>query len=210
MTTPTYEAILDATQESQDRLLAALADVDESDLYGDSELPGWTRGHVLAHLARSADAVNRLAEGVLADTEPDMYPGGPDGRAAAIEEGSRRPKTLMLADLDFSGSRSLITMRSIPADAHGTPVKWRMPVFASDLPRLRWREVEIHHVDLSIGYTPLSWSESFVEATLATELPSLDRRAPGIVVPDLPRAELLAWLIGRPTRSGLPELPAWP
>ncbi len=54
-----------------------------------------------------------------------------------------------------------------------------------------WRNVEVHHVDLDIGYTATNWPPDFVEGELAKRLRSLPDRAD--------HAELLAWLLGRGT-----------
>jgi len=74
---------------------------------------------------------------------------------------------------------------------------------------LRWKEVEIHHVDLGLDYTAADWPSEFVRATLSTELPAL-QEASSVAVPELPEHELLAWLVGRPTRTDLPDAPTWP
>ncbi|MEO8695079.1 MAG: hypothetical protein ABI658_16245 [Acidimicrobiales bacterium] len=60
------------------------------------------------------------------------------------------------------------------------------------------RNVEVHHVDLDIGYQPRDWPEFFIEAELAKRLRALPDRAN--------HADLLAWLLGR---SPAPELGPW-
>jgi maleylpyruvate isomerase len=139
-----------------------------------------------------------------------MYPGGSDARNAAIEEGADRPVELLVADQNFAGSRLLEDLRRLPGDALDTPVAWRKPITARDLASMRWKEIEIHHVDLGLRYTAADWPLEFVEATLSTELPALKETGVDVEVPDLPGPELLAWLIGRPTRDGLPAIPSWP
>ncbi|MDG3008912.1 maleylpyruvate isomerase family mycothiol-dependent enzyme [Rhodococcus sp. D2-41] len=205
-----YAEVLSAVADSHARLLATLDALTDDQARGDSLLPGWSRGHVATHLARNADALNRFAVGVLSGTPGEMYPGGPEARAAAIEEGAGRPAGLIAADVRFAGGRVIENLGRIPEELLDTPVRWRKPVTARGVPVLRWRELEIHHVDLGLGYTVADWPEDFVESTLAAELPALTEHAPEVDVPGLPGAELLAWLIGRPTRGGLPELPSWP
>ncbi len=206
----TYADVVTAVAESHARVESAVADLTDQRAREASLLPGWSRGHVITHIARNADALNRFAIGVLTGVPGEMYPGGPDARNAAIEEGAGRPASLLAADLHFASSRAVDTLRNITEDLLDTPIRWRKPITARDLPVLRWRELEIHHVDLAVGYAPISWPDPFVEETLETELPALAEFAPGVDVPDLPDAELLAWLVGRPTRDGLPELPSWP
>lgn len=208
--TPTYPELVDLVADSQQRLEATVSALTDNRVREPSALPGWTRGHVVTHLARNADGLRRFAIGTANGVPADMYPGGPDARAAAIEEGAGRPATLLTADLRFAGRRLIDDLRGLDPDLLGTPLRWRRPVTAGELPVLRWRELEIHHVDLDSGYTCANWPAAFVESTLATELPALAATAPEITPPNLPRADLLSWLIGRPTRGDLPALPSWP
>ena len=71
--------------------LRELAPVDPST---PSELPGWTVGHVLTHLARNADSHHRLLAGY------DQYPHGWDGRNADIEAGAGRTWGESVADVE--------------------------------------------------------------------------------------------------------------
>jgi maleylpyruvate isomerase len=57
------------------------------------------------------------------------------------------------------------------------------------------RNVEVHHLDLDIGYEVSEWPGILVEGELAKRLQALPDRAD--------HAELLAWLIGR---APAPEL----
>ncbi|MFF2113032.1 hypothetical protein CJ179_42005 [Rhodococcus sp. ACS1] len=215
MTSPgpalSYVELLDAVAESHRTVEAALAGLTDDQARGPSLLPGWSRGHVVTHLARNADALHRFAVGVLTgEAAPEMYPGGPAARAAAIEEGAGRPAELLVADFRFAGRRVIESLRGITEDLYETPVNWRQRVPARQVPVLRWRELEIHHVDLGLDYTAADWPELFVEHTLESELPALAVRYPEVRAPELPRTELLAWVVGRPTREGLPPVPAWP
>ena len=215
MTSPgaalSYVELLDAVAESHRTVEAALAGLTDDQARGPSLLPGWSRGHVVTHLARNADALNRFAVGVLTgEAAPEMYPGGPAARAAAIEEGAGRPAELLVADFRFAGRRVIESLRGITEDLYETPVNWRQQVPARQVPVMRWRELEIHHVDLGLDYTAADWPELFVEHTLKSELPALAAGHPEVRAPELPRTELLAWVIGRPTREGLPPVPAWP
>ena len=68
----------------------------------------------------------------------------------------------------------------------------------SDLPFRRWREVEVHLVDLGVGPTRADWSEAFV----ARAMPGLVERLPTRT----DRRQLVAWLLGR---ADAPDLDAW-
>lgn len=205
-----HSELLDLLGQSHARLETTLAGLTDEQARQPSLLPGWSRGHVATHLSRNADAIRRLTLGVLNGEPAEMYPGGQDARNAAISEGADRPAALLAADHDFAGVRALATLRLLSEDLLDVPVRWRKPITARELASLRWKEIEIHHVDLDLGYTAADWPPEFVAATLATELPALKETAGGVVMPDLPDHELLGWLVGRPTRTGLPEAPTWP
>jgi maleylpyruvate isomerase len=214
--TMTYSESVSAVARSQARFEATLATLTDEQARELSALPGWTRGHVATHLCRNADALNRLAVGVLTAAPGVMYPGGTEARDAAIEEGADRPAALLAADAHFAGMRAVDSLRrldELSRDNDGlldTPLAWRRPVTARDLPVMRWNELEIHHLDLAAGYTAQDWPADFVTEALAAQLPLLSAAAPDLPVPDLPPAELLAWLFGRPPRAGLPAPPPWP
>lgn len=208
--TADHAELLSQLGRSHDRLGLTLSRLTDEQARQPSLLPGWTRGHVATHLSRNADAIRRLTLGVLSGVPAEMYPGGPDARNATIEEGADRPAALLTADHDFAGSRALATLRLLTEDVLDVSVRWRKPIVARDLAMLRWREIEIHHLDLDLGYTTADWPAEFVQATLATELPALREAAGDIAVPDLPDHEVLAWLVGRPTRPDLPPIPSWP
>ncbi|MGX7679937.1 maleylpyruvate isomerase family mycothiol-dependent enzyme [Jatrophihabitans sp. DSM 45814] len=205
-----YPGLLVAVDQSHERVRHAISTLTTQQMREDSALPGWSRGHVATHLARNADALNRLAEGVLAGDTPEMYPGGPPARDAAIAEGAGRPTELISADFSFASRRVLDSLSAISTELLGTPVNWRLPITARDLVSMRWSELEIHHLDLNVGYTVADWPENFVVSTLHAQLQALARSSANAVVPELPATELLAWLVGRPTRPDLPQLPPWP
>ena len=54
---------LASVRDATDRLLTAAAKLDNAGVTQPSRLPGWSRGHVLAHLARNADALVNVLQG---------------------------------------------------------------------------------------------------------------------------------------------------
>lgn len=210
---PTFVAHVARAQAELDAAVAealATATVSAQD---PSLLPGWTVGHVLTHLARHADATSRLLTGALVGAEPEQYVGGQAGRDAEIERGADRPLDVLAVDVRVSGARLAVVLHALPGDAWTGEQVWgaapgtRFPVTRTLTSR--WREIEIHRVDLGWGYTSADWPETFVEYLLPVELERLPERAPGIAVPTgLADHEVLAWLVGR-GKPGLPELPAW-
>jgi maleylpyruvate isomerase len=192
---------LAAVRASHARLHDTLTSVDESTVRRASLLPGWSVAHVLTHLARQADSVVRRLRGAAAGQLVEQYEGGYAGRAAAISDGSRRSAADIVADLIASDEALDALFPTLPE------VVWSRDVLAvsgavvpaSRMGFSRWREVEVHHVDLGLAYTVDDWPSEFVVAALAPELERLLERAD--------RAELLAWLIGR--REAAPQLTAW-
>ncbi len=54
-------------------------------------------------------------------------------------------------------------------------VAWA-PVAVPPMPYFRWREVEIHHVDMGRGYEPEDWPEEYVRRELAALLATVPAR----------------------------------
>jgi maleylpyruvate isomerase len=67
-----------------------------------------------------------------------------------------------------------------------------------ELPLRRWREVDVHLVDLGIGTTPADWPEALVDRVLPGLVAGLPGRVDG-------RA-LAAWLLDR---GDAPRLEPW-
>lgn len=227
---------LGEVRASTERLLAALRDPppDDRQLRHPSLLPGWTRAHVLAHLARNADAVARTLEGTMRGELVPMYAGEAE-RAADIEAGARLGAAELVEDVARSAARLDATWSRMIAGAWDAPALTRSgPVPARRLIGMRWREVEIHRVDLDDGYGPGDWPATFV-APLLPSLVDPDRLAPrlppglAVDVTDTdtgrrwsvgpgprrvtvagPGWALACWLVGRPAavRRELGEPPA--
>lgn len=214
-------------QESTDRLLAAASRLTDAQAAAPSRLPGWTRGHVLTHLARNADGLRNLLHWARTGTKTPMYP-SEAARDAAIEAGAGRSAAELTADLRHSAARFAEAAGLLPEAAWAAAVERRGEDFpARRILRLRLSELEFHHVDLGTGYQPDEWPAVFV----ATELPrvagafanSPDMTAcylvadgwpdsflagpagqdpPDLVVRGTPE-RLLAWLSGRADGAGL-------
>ena len=162
---------LDEVRWSTESLLESLRERPPTDGWArqPSLLPDWTRGHVLTHLARNADAMTRTLSGTLRGEQVPGY-AGEEARAADIEAGAERPAAELVADVVESAQRLDETWcRLTDADWHNEAITRTGPVPAVRLIGMRWREVEIHRVDLADGYGPGDWPASFV----APLLPSL-------------------------------------
>ncbi|MEW2632208.1 maleylpyruvate isomerase family mycothiol-dependent enzyme [Streptomyces sp. NPDC048389] len=219
---------LHSVREATDRLLAAAAGLDNAAVAGPSRLPGWTRGHVLAHISRNADALVNVLEG------RPMYVTG-EARDADIERDAPRPLSEQLDDLRATAARFQDT-GAAPGDWQRT-VELRNGVTdrAARLPFRRLVEVELHHVDLDMGYELEDLPKEFTERETAfladrwsgrADVPPTRILAGGgewrtggtdgapVTVSGSP-AEVLGWLSGRRPGAGLectggplPVLPA--
>ncbi|MFE6685367.1 maleylpyruvate isomerase family mycothiol-dependent enzyme [Streptomyces sp. NPDC057743] len=198
-----------AVHESTERLLVSLGKLDDAAVGEPSLLPGWTRGHVLAHLARNADALVNLLTWARTGVRTPMY-ASTEARNGDIERDADRPLAVHLADLAESAARFAAAARDLPEDRRAYEVEMRNGVVerADRLALRRLTEVELHHVDLGVGYTVEHLPAAFVDS-------ELDFLA-GIKFarhPDLPALELHAdegrrWRTGRADPAdGAPTAP---
>jgi maleylpyruvate isomerase len=219
----------DATQ----RLLRTAAGLTDDQAREPSLLPGWSRGHVLTHLARNADALRNLLIWARTGVVTPMY-ATPGERDEKIEAGAGRPAAVLLADLTDSASGFAAEAARLNGAEWAAEVKG--PGGKTDAAwYVVWRrlsEAEIHHVDLGAGYLPADWPAEFAAQRLTTTASDFQR-------PDCPRVTLraddsaavyeigtgngsapltvtgptrqvLAWLIGRSDGADLVADPAGP
>ncbi|MGH3328299.1 MAG: maleylpyruvate isomerase family mycothiol-dependent enzyme [Streptomycetales bacterium] len=234
------ESVLAELQASTERLLATAEGLDDDAAAASSLLPGWTRGHVLTHIARNADALCNLVSWARTGVENPMYPSR-ESRDRDIEELAGRTAGEHVADLRDSAAALDASARDLAQDRWSRTVRTMQgrEVPASEALWMRMKELEIHHVDLGCGYSPAHWSPDFVARALPEVVGQLGARAecPAVVIrvderdwvlempqraePDGggavdvptvsgPEAALLAWLIGRSPGDGLTVEPAGP
>jgi maleylpyruvate isomerase len=208
--------VLAAVADAHRRLLARLDGLRAGQEAAPSRLPGWTRAHVLAHLARNAESHLRLLEAARRGEVVDQYPGGAAGRAAEIEAGAGGALVELVGDVRASAAALDAAWPRDPDDTTWQ-AGWRdvggTERRVDDLPWRRWQEVEVHLVDLDVGAGPSDWPPRFVEQHLARLRPAIPARLPaGSELPDplpCPPADELAWLYGRMAVPGLPVLGPW-
>ncbi|MET7619567.1 maleylpyruvate isomerase family mycothiol-dependent enzyme [Streptomyces sp. NPDC005408] len=170
---------LASVREATDRLLTEAAGLDDAAAAGPSRLPGWSRGHVLAHLSRNAEALVNVLEG------RPMYVSG-EAREADIERDAPRPPAVQLADVRDTAA-AFQAAGGVPADWSRT-VELRNGITdaAARVPFRRLAEVELHHVDLDVGYELEDLPEEFTDR----EISFLTERFSGR--PDLPPTRVVA------------------
>jgi maleylpyruvate isomerase len=155
------------------------ADLDEDALALPSALPGWSRKHVVAHVAANADALGNLIRWAATGEPSPMY-ASPGERLAGIERGAALPASA-LADWLRQSAAALEEAATQLSDE-----QWQAPVLtaqgrtvpAAEVPWLRSREVYVHAVDLLTGLPFASLPAGFLEA-LCDDVIGRRRTAPG-------------------------------
>ena len=211
----------------------------DADMRAPSLLPGWTRGHVLTHIARNADSISNTVAGGLRGEVVMRYPGGPEQRVADIEAGAGRGVLDLVADVRESAER-LDRLFAAAADADA----WEVQCHARTIGEyvlVRWREVEVHRVDAGGSYGARDWPPAFVSYLVNELVGELDERIDGAAVVEVSAADsvttdlpgsrwsvgagdavevtgpdwaVAAWLAGRPEAAAealtsTPELKPW-
>lgn len=230
--------MLAAIERATMRLMATVRELDDPAARAPSLLPGWTRGHVVSHLARNADGCVNLLLWARTGVEHSMYP-SPADRDEAIEEGAVRSHQLLEEDLIASCTRLTDACRALPARAWSAEVLAApgKPIRVHEVLRSRLLEVWVHLVDLDHGVGFADIPEPDVEVLLDDAIRQFAGRpdTPGCTVatgfaggqrtwafgrPDdrwrrvtgRPGA-ILGWLLGRTDGTQLggdvPDLPAW-
>jgi maleylpyruvate isomerase len=163
----------DEIDQATQRLLDAARVVAEPDLRSPSLLPGWSRAHVIAHLAGGADAMRDLLRGVRSGRDQSAYASAA-ARDAAIESGAARTTAELMTWLADSAMAFRTVTRRLPDDRWQVPVQMldSVPFPAGELLVKRLVEVELHHCDLGIGYGPAQWPAAFGAMELAEPMGS--------------------------------------
>jgi maleylpyruvate isomerase len=174
---PEPTAFLPVLRSSTDDLVTGLSGLawSASDVASPSLCDGWTRGHVLTHIARNASGIADTIAGALRGEIVERYPGGWDARNAAISSGASRPFSALVADVRDSASRLASVLDDVAAaDA------WDVPTAEDQTPEVwvywRLREVVVHRVDLAADYSPSQWPAVFVARELGEAALSLAQR----------------------------------
>jgi maleylpyruvate isomerase len=227
-------ALLDGVRKLDDEWARAIGGLGEPELRAPSALPGWSRAHVLAHVARNADGLKNLLTWANTGAETPMYASA-EAREADIEAGAQRGVADVLADFVASAARFEEYAASLPDDAWAREARNRQgaPVSGAVVARMRVSELTIHLADLDRGYDldrvlallgPLAGEVvQHAITSRSAHLPALRLVAEGTgewTMGAVPGAtvtgtsgQLLAWLSGRSGGESLdgdvPRIPAW-
>ena len=222
---PTIAELLTGLDGATAALLSDLDGLTDQEARQPSLLPGWSRGHVLTHLARNAEGGTRLLTWARTGEPGYEYP-SVAARAQAIEDGAGRPARELAEDVQRTAQALAQAAAAMPPDAWRHRVTWTTghETEAGYVPASRLAEVLIHHVDLNQpSYRPRHWPPNWTAWMLDRAVQGMnDERhlAPlkaGLHATDTGRtyhldhpgstaaagqicgteADLLAWLMGR-------------
>jgi maleylpyruvate isomerase len=207
-------------------LAGQVARLDDAAVAEPCALPGWSRGHLLAHLARNADALGNLLTWARTGVETPMYPSA-EHRAADIEASSHQAPGPLREDMAAASARLVAAVDDLPAAAWDAPVRTARgrPITAAEVPWMRIRESWVHGVDLAAGATWADLPPEVVADLIAEVAGGLAGREdcpamrlvpegtgdPWVIGPagageavevTGPAPDLLAWLIGRSDGAG--------
>jgi maleylpyruvate isomerase len=222
---------LDMLREQTALLCESIATLDDDQVGQASSLPGWTRGHVLAHLDGNAKGLGRLVRWARDGVERPMYISR-QVRDADVEVHAGRSARSHAAAVDQSARELEEDLQQLtPQHRDGQVTLGNgLEVRASSLARHRLQEVCVHHADLGLpGYTWRDWPVAmaahmtrlvaadfadrgeFPVATIRWEDPgdaaggdsvSIDI-VPGDTMVHGPAPAILAWLLGRSSGEDL-------
>ncbi len=216
-----------------ERLVDTAAALANDAVLAPSLCEGWSRGHVLTHVARNADGLARVCRAVLDGTGETMY-AADDVRDAEVVAGSRRSAAILAADVRRTADELAPLLERLGPEhwersAERTPGGRR--IAATNVRYLRLRELVYHHVDLNAGFDFEHVSPELLRLFLDETVAALSEHpdAPGLMIRTAEgdahtvgdgatqvtgtRADVLAWLArgqtgGVRADTALPEIPA--
>jgi maleylpyruvate isomerase len=188
-----------------------------------SALPGWSRAHVIAHLARNAEALTRLATWARTGIETPMYANS-DQRAAEIESSAQATAEKLRSELVSTADDLDAALAALDDDTWRAPVRSALgrAIPGTEVPWMRVREVWLHAVDLDAGITLADLPPTVIDALLDEVTVTLSARdgcpAARLAPSDRERswslgagsdplelrgdaACVLGWLVGRTARA---------
>jgi maleylpyruvate isomerase len=203
--------------ESHQRLLQSLDSLTDDQCREPSALPGWTRGHVLSHLARNAESHVHVLQCAARGEVGEQYIGGAKARKEGIESHANDSAESLVNAV----RRSIYALEGQWAatnsegwQGHGVNSAGAS-IAMSDIVFLRWREVEVHHADLALAFTFADWNSTYVRYELDRQVMMWRASKPMGLTPvpkialQLPPNERLAWFLGRTEVEGLPKVPSY-
>ncbi|WP_280421802.1 maleylpyruvate isomerase N-terminal domain-containing protein [Nocardia carnea] len=207
MSTRTHADALAWVEHGTALFTAQIARFGEQQLPQPSILPGWTRKHLVAHVAANADALGNLVRWAETGERTPMYTSA-EQRNADIAAGAQRSAAELAEWLNASAHELGAAMAALTGEQWRTEVVTAQgrTVPATEIPWLRAREVCVHAVDLGSDTTFADLPDDFLTALIADI-----RGKRGLdEVPAGPLPEVAAYLAGRPhSLADVADLGPW-
>ncbi len=218
-------------REGTKHFLAVVESLLDSELRTASRLPGWSKAHVVGHVARNAEALTRLAVWARTGVETPMY-ADRSRRAAEIEEAAALAPLELRQSLVDSAERLDSELSRLAPGGWMAQVRSALgrTIPAAEVPWMRIREVWLHATDLGSDTLFDAIPDSVVDLLLDDVCANLSGKdgCPSVTVAPADRtttwrlgvgdpgatargraAELVGWMTGRLPRPDLPPLPTW-
>jgi maleylpyruvate isomerase len=160
MTSPTPAGLLAELHTAATALAAGLDRIPDGGERAPSTLPGWTRGHLLAHVAGICDALARQVEYGRRGETVELYDGGMEGRNRAIDLAAGHSLEQHREDVAAAVQRALAAFDALTDGDWQTRIAFRDGVIF-DAGLALWRELVIHTADLDAGTGPETWNRQF-------------------------------------------------
>jgi maleylpyruvate isomerase len=202
---PTRE--IEWLREGTSLLLSRIDRVPDGDFSRPSNLEGWTVGHLVAHVAYNAEAIQRLLRWAATGIETPMY-SSTAARNEEIEQGSRLAAAELRA---FCHSSAEYLDQAIATLA---PTAWPVEVRtaqgrvvpASETVWMRVREVWVHAADIGAAARPADFTTfpaPLIDALITDVLATFGRRGASPFVTLRASDREGSWQLGQP--SGVRE-----
>lgn len=139
-------------------LLATAAALPDDAWTAPSVCDGWSRAHVLAHVALNAEGLAGALRGLTAGQQVPMYASDEQRDVDIAVLAAARPAEIRerLRSSAAAFDEALAAL-SVTDDARFERTPGGQRLRAGVVPLLRLREVEIHHADLEAGYAHADW-----------------------------------------------------
>ncbi|MEW1807099.1 maleylpyruvate isomerase family mycothiol-dependent enzyme [Arthrobacter sp. SLBN-53] len=160
MTSPSPAGLLAGLHKAATALTAAMDRIPDGGERAPSALPGWSRGHLLAHITGICNALARQVEYGRRGETVELYDGGVDGRNRAIDLAAGHSLQQHRDDVDEAMQRALTAFDALDGEEWQTHIAFRDGVIF-DAGLALWRELVIHTSDLDTGAGPETWSREF-------------------------------------------------
>ena len=151
-------------QRESAMVMATVASLTDDELGEATKCEGWTRAHVIAHLARGADAMTNLATWAATGQETPAY-ASREKRDADIEAAAGLSAAELAGALEQANARLVEAFEALKDGVRVPtfPTSFSGEVNAFSLPARRTTELIVHHDDLD---TTWEWHEADPEAIL--------------------------------------------